>query len=41
VEQASLYRELAPRFGVRPIDGQRPAAEIAAEIAREAWIALA
>jgi dTMP kinase len=41
VEQASLYRELAPGFGVRPIDGQRPPDEIAAEIAREAWIALA
>jgi thymidylate kinase len=39
-EQASLYRELAPGFGVRRIDGQRPPDEIAAEIAREAWLAL-
>jgi dTMP kinase len=39
-EQASLYRQLAPRFGVRMIDGQRPPDEIAAEIAREVWLAL-
>jgi thymidylate kinase len=40
-EQASLYREFASGFGVRRIDGQRPPDEIAAEIAREAWLALA
>jgi thymidylate kinase len=40
VEHATLYRALAPRFGVRPLDGQRPADEIAAQIAREAWLAL-
>jgi thymidylate kinase len=40
VEQTTLYRALAPRFGVRRLDGQRPADEIAAEIAREAWLAL-
>jgi thymidylate kinase len=39
-EQAMLYRSLAPRYGVRPLDGQRPPDEIAAEIAREAWLAL-
>jgi thymidylate kinase len=40
VEQASLYRQLAPEFGVRLIDGQRRPDDIAAEIAREAWLAL-
>jgi len=40
VEQASLYRQLAPQFGVRVIDGQRRPDDIAAEIAREAWLAL-
>jgi dTMP kinase len=40
VEQATLYHELAPSFGVRRLDGQRPPEEIAAEIAREAWLAL-
>jgi thymidylate kinase len=40
VEQTTLYRSLAPRFGVRRLDGQRPPDEIAAEIAREAWLAL-
>jgi thymidylate kinase len=40
LEQAMLYRTLAPRFGVRPLDGQRPPDEIAAEIARAAWLAL-
>jgi thymidylate kinase len=40
VEQASLYRQLAAQFGVRLIDGQRRPDEIAAEIAREAWLAL-
>jgi thymidylate kinase len=39
-EQASLYRALAPRFHVIPLDGQRPAPQIAAQIAREAWLAL-
>jgi thymidylate kinase len=39
-EQTTLYRALAPRFGVRRIDGQRPPDEIAAEIAREAWLSL-
>jgi thymidylate kinase len=40
VEQATLYHELAPSFGVRRLDGQRPPEEIAAEIAREVWLAL-
>jgi thymidylate kinase len=40
VEQATLYHELAPSFGVRRLDGQRPPEEIAAEIAREAWLTL-
>jgi thymidylate kinase len=40
VEQTELYSALAPRFGVRRIDGQRPPEEIAAEIASEAWLAL-
>jgi thymidylate kinase len=40
VEQATLYRELAPSFGVRRLDGQRSPDQIAAEIAREAWLAL-
>lgn len=40
MEQTMLYRALAPRFGVRRLDGQRPPDEIAAEIAREAWLAL-
>jgi thymidylate kinase len=40
VEQTQLYSQLAPRFGVRRIDGQRPPEEIAAEIARAAWLAL-
>jgi thymidylate kinase len=39
-EQTMLYRALAPRFGVRRLDGQRPPEEIAAEIASEAWLAL-
>jgi thymidylate kinase len=39
VEHAALYRALAPRFGVRTLDGQRPAAELAAEIGRAAWLA--
>jgi thymidylate kinase len=33
VEQATLYRELAPSFGVRRLDGQRSPDQIAAEIA--------
>ncbi|HEX5224266.1 MAG TPA: hypothetical protein VFW29_03955 [Solirubrobacteraceae bacterium] len=37
VEQAGLYRALAPQFGVTALDGQRPFAELAAEIARAAW----
>jgi len=40
VEQTELYSALAPRFGVRRLDGQRPAEEIAAEIAGETWRAL-
>jgi thymidylate kinase len=40
MEQTTLYRALAPRFGVQRLDGQRPPEEIAAEIAREAWLAL-
>ncbi|MFI4977947.1 MAG: dTMP kinase [Solirubrobacterales bacterium] len=40
MEQTMLYRALAPRFGVRRLDGQRPPDEIAAEIGREAWLAL-
>jgi thymidylate kinase len=39
-EQRTLYRALAPGFGVRRVDGQRPPPDIAAEIAREAWLAL-
>ncbi len=39
-EQATLYRMLAPRFDVRQLDGQRPPEEIAAEIARQAWLTL-
>jgi dTMP kinase len=39
-EQAILYRTLAPRFHVTPLDGRRPAPEIAAQIARETWLAL-
>jgi thymidylate kinase len=39
-EQAALYRSLAPRFTARRLDGQLPPEEIAAEIAREAWLAL-
>jgi thymidylate kinase len=39
-EQTQLYSTLAPRFGVRRIDGQRPPDEIAAEIAGAAWLAL-
>lgn len=40
MEQTTLYRALAPRFGVQQLDGQRPPDEIAAEIACEAWLAL-
>jgi thymidylate kinase len=40
VEQASLYRQLAPEFGVRLIDGQRQPDDIAAEIACQTWLAL-
>ncbi len=39
-EQAMLYRALAPRFGAIRLDGQRPAADIAAELACRAWLAL-
>jgi thymidylate kinase len=39
-EHTMLYSALAPTFGVRRLDGQRPPDEIAAEIAREAWLAL-
>lgn len=39
-EQTMLYCALAPRFGVRRLDGQRPPEEITAEIARDAWLAL-
>jgi thymidylate kinase len=38
-EQAGLYRTLAPQFGVTTLDGQRPAAELAAEIALATWLA--
>jgi thymidylate kinase len=37
-EQASLYRELAPGFGVRRVDGTRDPDDIAAELAREVWL---
>ena len=39
-EQRTLYRTLASRFGARRLDGRRPPQDIAAEIAREAWLAL-
>jgi thymidylate kinase len=35
--QERLYREEAPRLGVRRIDGERPREEICAEIAEEVW----
>ena len=37
-EQSSTYRTLAPRFGVRVLDGARPPAELAAEIAQAVWL---
>jgi thymidylate kinase len=36
-EHARLYRELAPRFGVRSLDGQRPIEDIAAEVSGAVW----
>jgi len=36
-----IYREKCVELGVRVIDGERPAPEICAEVAREAWRALA
>jgi thymidylate kinase len=39
-EQARIYRTLAPRFGARVLDAGRPPAELAAEIARAAWLAV-
>jgi dTMP kinase len=39
-EQRTLYRTLASEFGARRLDGRRPPQDIAAEIAREAWLAL-
>lgn len=38
-EQSTIYRSLAPRFGVRILDGSRPPHELAAEIARSVWLA--
>ena len=38
--QARLYREEAPRLGVRRVDGEGPREELCAEIAEEVWRAL-
>jgi thymidylate kinase len=38
--QALLYREEAPRLGVRRLDGERPREELCAEIAEDVWRAL-
>jgi thymidylate kinase len=38
--QERLYREEAPKLGVRRIDGERPREELCAEIAEEVWRAL-
>ena len=37
-EQSMTYRDLAPRFGVRVLDGSRPPAELATEIAQAVWL---
>lgn len=39
--QARVYREECERFGVRRLDGERPAEELAAEVAREVRSCLA
>jgi len=39
-ERASLYRDLAPILGVRPIDGRLPPEEICADLARDVWESL-
>lgn len=39
-ERGRLYRELAPRLKVRPIDGERPRERICAEIVRDIWESL-
>jgi thymidylate kinase len=36
----TLYQEERSGLGVAPLDGERPADELAAEIAQEAWAAL-
>lgn len=36
-EHAGIYRELAPQFGVRSLDGERRPEDIAAEIGRAVW----
>jgi thymidylate kinase len=36
-ERAALYRELYPRLGCARLDGERPATELCAEIARSVW----
>ena len=38
--QAALYRQEHARLGVRRLDGARPPADLAAEIAREVWTSL-
>lgn len=37
-EQSATYRALAARFGVHVLDGSRPPAELAAEIAKAVWV---
>ncbi|MGI8633145.1 MAG: dTMP kinase [Solirubrobacterales bacterium] len=38
--QANLYREQADTLGVERVDGERPAAQLSEQLARETWLAL-